>query len=157
MLRDRNQKDKIYSLHKPHTTCIAKGKSHQMYEFGNKVGLICTAKTQVVLAIRAFPGNPNDGHTIEPLIGYLKSDCRMERNYLWEEVFSTMNVHLSGAAWNLKKYMKKLKRAFLVLIFLPLRAAFLYVITPFAHTTIPCEGRGYSANRQISLFKDVLQ
>ena len=125
LLRDRNQKDKVYSLHKPHTAC--------------------TAKTQIILAIQAFPGNPNDGHTveplleqmrrndlklpqvlgydrggrgvkeacgvevltpkphkrtdteqekrkkrhlfrrraaIEPLIGHLKSDCRMERNYL---------------------------------------------------------------------------
>ena len=178
LLRDRNQKDKVYSLHKPHTACIAKGKAHQMYEFGNKVGLISTAKTQIILAIQAFPGNPNDGHTveplleqmrrndlklpqvlgydrggrgvkeacgvevltpkppkrtdteqekrkkrhlfrrraaIEPLIGHLKSDCRMERNYLWEEASSTMNAQLSAAVWNLKKYMGKLKKAFLVL------------------------------------------
>ena len=62
----------------------------------------CSCDGQVVLAIRAFSGNPNDGYTIEPLIGHLKSDCRMERNYLWEEVSSTTNAHLSGADWNLK-------------------------------------------------------
>lgn len=72
LLRDRNQKDKVYSLHKPHTACIAKGKAHQMYEFGNKVGLICTAKTQIILAIQAFPGNPNDGHTVEPLLEQMR-------------------------------------------------------------------------------------
>lgn len=182
MLRDRNLKDKVYSLHKPHTACIAKGKARQMYEFGNKVGLISTAMTQIILAIQAFPGNPNDGRTIEPLleqmhrnglkppkvfgydrggrgvkescgvevltlkppartdtehekrkkrqlfrrraaieplIGHLKSDCRMERNHLWKEVSSTMNAQLSAAVWNLKKCMGKLKRAFLVLLFQP--------------------------------------
>lgn len=208
LLRDRNQKDKVYSLYKPHTACIAKGKAHQMYEFGNKVGLICTAKTQIILAIQAFPGNPNDGHTvepsleqmrrnclklpkilgydrggrgvkeacgvevltpkppkrtdtdrekrkkrqlfrrraaIEPLIGHLKSDCRMERNYLWEEVSSTMNAQLSGAVWNLKKYMGKFKRSFLVLFFQP-AYSFLITITtviPFSQscTRTECNSR----------------
>ena len=40
----RTSKDKVYSLHKPHTACIAKGKASHEYEFGNKVGLICTPK-----------------------------------------------------------------------------------------------------------------
>ena len=190
LLRGRNQKDKVYSLHKPHTACIAKGKAHQMYEFGNKVGHISTAKTQINLAIQAFPGNPNDGHTveplleqmrrnalklpdvlgndrggrgvkevcgeevqtpkppkrtdtehekrkkrhlyrrraaIEPLIGHHKSDSRKGRNYLWEEVSSTMNAQHSAAEWNLKKYKGKLKRAFLVLIHRPI--CYLCIIT----------------------------
>ena len=38
----RTDKDKIYSLHKPFTSCIAKGKAHKQYEFGNKVGLTTT-------------------------------------------------------------------------------------------------------------------
>ena len=40
----RNDTDKVYSLHKPFTRCIAKGKPHKQYEFGNKVGLITTGK-----------------------------------------------------------------------------------------------------------------
>ncbi len=57
----RNDTDKIYSIHKPFTLCIAKGKAHKQYEirsirehknqnknyceqFGNKVGLITTKK-----------------------------------------------------------------------------------------------------------------
>lgn len=39
----RNDKDKIYSIHKPFTRCIAKGKAHKQYEFGNKVGIVTTA------------------------------------------------------------------------------------------------------------------
>ena len=33
----RTDKDKIYSLHKPFTACIAKGKAHKKYEFGTKI------------------------------------------------------------------------------------------------------------------------
>lgn len=31
----RTDKNKIYSIHKPFTCCIAKGKAHKQYEFGN--------------------------------------------------------------------------------------------------------------------------
>ncbi|MDR1459672.1 MAG: IS5 family transposase [Bacteroidales bacterium] len=68
--QQRQDKDKLYSLHKPFTRCIAKGKSHQPYEFGNKVGLITTGNIgkKIIVAIKAFLSNPYDGHTIEPLL-----------------------------------------------------------------------------------------
>ena len=67
--QQRHDKDKIYSLHKPFTACIAKGKAHQQYEFGNKIGLmVSTGKQMIVTAIDAFTGNPYDGNTIEPLL-----------------------------------------------------------------------------------------
>jgi IS5 family transposase len=66
----KGDNDKIYSIHKPFTRCIAKGKAHKQYEFGNKVGLITTGRKgkKVITAIKAFLGNPFDGHTIEPLL-----------------------------------------------------------------------------------------
>ncbi len=66
----RNDTDKIYSIHKPFTRCIAKGKAHKQYEFGNKVGLITTANKgkKIILGIKAFLQTPYDGHTIEPLL-----------------------------------------------------------------------------------------
>ncbi len=66
----RNDTNKIYSLHKPFTRCIAKGKTHKPYEFGNKVGLITTANKgkKIITAIEAFLDTPYDGHTIEPLL-----------------------------------------------------------------------------------------
>ncbi|NAW50670.1 IS5/IS1182 family transposase, partial [Elizabethkingia argentiflava] len=50
----RNDTDKIYSLHKPCTRCIAKGKAHKQYEFGNKVGLIMTSNKgkKIILGIK---------------------------------------------------------------------------------------------------------
>jgi IS5 family transposase len=71
----RLSKDKVYSLHKPFTACIAKGKAHKKYEFGNKVGLIASSKDLVVLAIDAFDGNPHDSRTIEPLLDQVQRSC----------------------------------------------------------------------------------
>jgi IS5 family transposase len=72
----KGDNDKIYSIHKPFTRCIAKGKPHKQYEFGNKVGLITTGKKgkKVITAIKAFLGNPFDGHTIEPLLEQMENN-----------------------------------------------------------------------------------
>jgi len=170
----RMDKNKIYSIHKPFTSCIAKGKAHKQYEFGNKVGLITTSKTLIITAIKSFTGNPHDSKTIEPLleqmktnfnhtpeeivydrggkgqkqigstkittpdyrplkrdteyqkrskrkkfrrraaiepvIGHLKTDFRMEQNYLSGSESSQINAFLAATGWNLKKFMKKLKQ-----------------------------------------------
>jgi IS5 family transposase len=171
LTQQKTDKDKIYSIHKPFTTCIAKGKAHKQYEFGNKIGLITTAKSLVITSVKAFFGNPNDGKTIEPLleqmqqnnfrlpqeliydrggrgiseikgvsiltpkkplktdteytkrikrkkfrrraaiepiIGHLKSQFRMQQNYLHGESAPQINAFLSATAWNLRKLMNKL-------------------------------------------------
>lgn len=71
----RTDKDKIYSIHKPFTRCIAKGKAHKQYEFGNKVGLITTANKgrKIILGIKSFLQTPYDGHTIEPLLEQMEN------------------------------------------------------------------------------------
>jgi IS5 family transposase len=70
----RTDKNKIYSIHKPFTNCIAKGKAHKQYEFGNKVGILTTTKTLIITAIKAFDGNPHDSKTIEPLLEQVKKN-----------------------------------------------------------------------------------
>lgn len=169
----QNDKEKVYSLHKPHTCCIAKGKAHKKYEFGNKVGLVVTGNKgrKIITAVKAFVKNEYDGNTIkplleqmsaagqklpkeivydrggkgkkeiagvlistpnkpkktdteyakqqkrkrfrsragiEPVIGHLKSDFRMEQNYLHGEAGIQINALLSCTAWNLVKYMELL-------------------------------------------------
>ena len=170
----KEDEDKVYSLHKPFTRCISKGKPHRPYEFGNKVGVITTGKKgkKIITAIRAFAGNPFDGHTIdplpvqmgenglklpkelvydrggrgkkeirgvkiitpdkpkvndtayqkrekrrkcraragiEPIIGHLKKNFRMEQNYLMGEEGMQINAFLAASAWNMKKMIEKLK------------------------------------------------
>jgi IS5 family transposase len=43
---------------------------------------------------------------IEPVIGHLKSDFRMARNFLKGAIGDSMNVMLAAAAWNFKKWMR---------------------------------------------------
>jgi len=62
--QQRGEPDRIYSVHAPETQCIAKGKLRKPYEFGHKVGLVTTAKEQLVLGAVAFPKRPFDGHTL---------------------------------------------------------------------------------------------
>jgi len=74
--QQQHDHDKVYSLHKPFTRCISKGKAHKQYEFGNKVGIIVTGNKgrKIITAVKAFVDNPYDGHTVEPLLE------QMERN-----------------------------------------------------------------------------
>ncbi len=58
---------------------------------------------------------------IEPLIGHLKTDHRMGRSFYKGIAGDQINVLLACSAWNLKKYMKKLREAFSWLVFSGLR------------------------------------
>lgn len=78
----KNDHNKIYSLHKPFTACIAKGKAHKKYEYGNKIGLMLNPKSLVILSIESFEGNPHDSNTIEPLLDQMKRNLE----YLPREV-----------------------------------------------------------------------
>jgi IS5 family transposase len=187
-----HDKDKIYSLHKPFTQCISKGKAHKQYEFGNKVGIIVTGNKgrKIITAVLAFKDNPYDGNTIEPLleqmsrnkqklpdeliydrggkgrkeirgvkiltpdkplktdnsyekqkkrkkfrsragieavIGHLKSDFRMEQNYLHGESGIQINAFMACAAWNMKKMMAVLKEKAARLFWLFFNKHFSYV------------------------------
>jgi transposase, IS5 family len=67
LAQKKNGKNKIYSVHEPDVQCISKGKEHKKYEFGNKVSIIYTQTTGVIIGALGFR-NPYDGHTIEPAL-----------------------------------------------------------------------------------------
>ena len=54
---------------------------------------------------------------IAPIIGYLKTDFRMQQNYLLGEKGPQINAFMAATAWNLKKMMQKLKENMLQFIF----------------------------------------
>ena len=62
--QEKGDKNKVYSVHEPDVQCISKGKEHKKYEFGNKVSIIYTQTTGVIIGAMGFR-NPYDGHTIE--------------------------------------------------------------------------------------------
>jgi IS5 family transposase len=164
-------KNKLYSFHATEVECISKGKVHKKYEFGVKVGITVTNKSNFVLGARSFSGNPYDGHTlescleqaeilsgtrakeafvdlgyrgvevpnvtiykarqkrgintrrlkralkrrnaIEPVIGHLKNDGLLGRNYLKGELGDAMHAILCGAGHNIRMILRQLR------IFLP--------------------------------------
>ena len=61
-------KDKLYALHEPEVDCISKAKAHKRYEFGVKVGIVCTQQEGFVIGMRSYPGNPYDGHTLDDML-----------------------------------------------------------------------------------------
>jgi IS5 family transposase len=172
LTQNRNSKNKVYSLHQPEVSCIAKGKEHKKYEFGNKVSITKTRKSGIIIGVMSFAGNPFDGDTlspqlaqveritnhkpetgivdrgyrgrkqingtqiicpgkspktdrqyqrqkmrqrfraragIEPVIGHIKHDHRMLRNFLLDEIGDNMNSILAAAGFNLRKMLRRLK------------------------------------------------
>lgn len=166
----RNDKDKIYSLHEPEVSCIAKGKEHKKYEFGSKVSILLTKESNIIVGAVNFQGNPYDGKTlpesleqykrlmqteptrvlvdegyrgkdrlgeteilhvhkkrkngwsrwrwnqrfkrraaVEPVIGHLKQDYRLGRNFLKGSIGDSINLMLSCAAFNFKKLLNDLQ------------------------------------------------
>ncbi|MCW5915207.1 MAG: transposase [Chitinophagaceae bacterium] len=170
--------NKIYSPHEPEVQCISKGKEHKKYEFGNKVSIVHTQHTGVIVGAKSFR-NEYDGYTltpalqqvvkligkaprtatvdrgykgrtqigdtfiqiphpfndkkqskyrqqklkksfkrraaIEPVLGHLKSDNRLSRNF-YKGIFGyNINVMLSAAAFNFKRMMNIWKQIFLAL------------------------------------------
>ena len=63
---------------------------------------------------------------IEPVIGHLKTDFRLNQNYLWGEKSPQINAFLAATGWNLKKMMKQLKEENLNLIFYIFKKLFRY-------------------------------
>jgi len=183
----KNTKNKIYSLHEPHTKCIAKGKEAKQYEFGNKTSIAKTCKSGIIVGALAFKENIYDGDTlepqleqverltnhqpesgivdrgyrgrktvlntkiiypkklpastnnyqkqktrkqfraragIEPVIGHIKHDHRMIRNYLSGELGDTINTLLAAAGFNMKKMLRRLKAQILNFYFQIFRRIF---------------------------------
>ena len=161
-------KNKIYSLHEKQVYCIAKGKDHKQYEYGNKVSIASTAKGNLIVGVVSHEKNTHDSHTlpgvlahiessrgkavkqavvdrgyrgknevngtaiilpkkplkkdnryqrdkkrkqcrrraaIEPIIGHLKSDYRLSRNFLKGILGDEINLLMAATAWNLKKWL----------------------------------------------------
>lgn len=68
---------------------------------------------------------------IEPVIGHLKYDYRMIRNYLKGTVGDAMNVMLAAAAMNFKRMMNKWKAAFIFWLLKSIRFFNLYAKLDF--------------------------
>jgi transposase, IS5 family len=121
LAQKRNDSGKIYSLHEPEVQCISKGKEHKKYEFGNKVSVVYTQNTGVIVGAKGFR-NEYDGHTLEPslqqvekLTGTAPRTACVDRGYRGVTLIGDTRVQIPQP-FNDKKQSKyqqrKLKKSF---------------------------------------------
>ncbi|MGB0468920.1 MAG: transposase [Pontibacterium sp.] len=63
---------KIYSLHEPAVYCMCKGKDHVQYEYGNKVSVAATAKSNIIVGAVSHDTNIHDGHTLPAILAHIE-------------------------------------------------------------------------------------
>ena len=94
--QQRHDTGKVYSVHAPEVECIAPD--------GLKVW-IAGAKRGVTVAIKKKLKRRN---AVEPVIGHMKADGRLGRNFLKGTQGDAMNALLCGAGHNLRKILRRL-------------------------------------------------
>ena len=116
----RDDKQKIYSLHEPHTQCISKGKEYKKYEFGSKVSITRTKTTGVIIGAINIPKNDYDAHTLEPaleqqqrLTGHVLENDFVDRGYRGVKMVLGTNIIVPSNHPSLSAYQKqKLRKGF---------------------------------------------
>ena len=121
LAQKRNSKDKIYSLHEQEVCCIAKGKEHKKYEFGNKASIVRTT-TGVIVGALSFR-NEYDGHTlpealeqVKRLTGQEPETATVDRGYAGIKQYGQTEVIKperlkKGSSWRaIKKYKERLRK-----------------------------------------------
>jgi IS5 family transposase len=105
--RIRNQqpkdKNKLYSLHEPDVQCISKGKAHKRYEFGQKIAVATTNRSNWIVASALMENNPYDGHTlsetlatVERVTGTTITDSYVDKGYRGHGYTGEAQVHIAG-------------------------------------------------------------
>ena len=98
----KESKNKVYSIHEPHTKCIAKGKAHKKYEFGCKASIVMAHKKGIILSAKALDGNPYDGHTLKHVLENAESASGIEIEKVFVDrgyrghLVSGKKVYISG-------------------------------------------------------------
>lgn len=92
----------IYSFHEPAVECIAKGKAHKKYEFGNKVSMATSVNSNFVLSIESLHGNPYDGHTLAKTIEDVEKNtnvtvkkCVVDRGYKGNDFANKRKIYMT--------------------------------------------------------------
>lgn len=95
----RQSKNKIYSLHEPEVSCIAKGKDHKKYEFGSKVSFAITKTTNVIAPVGTFKGNPYDGDTLQRTLDFHQQITEIiDRGYRGRKIIDGTIIHAPNPA-----------------------------------------------------------
>jgi IS5 family transposase len=109
---------KLYSWHEPEVQCISKGKAHKRYEFGQKVALATTNRSNWIVAAKLLEDNPYDGHTLaetlaaaESITGVGVTDAYVDKGYRGHGCVGPTSVHIAGSSSkNISRAERKRRR-----------------------------------------------
>ena len=118
LTQKKDDKNKVYSLHEPDVLCIAKGKEHKPYEFGNKSSFAYTRKSGIIVGAMAIEGNVYDGHTLKPQLlqvreltsGIIKKAI-VDRGYRIKGKIGSIEIVMPEVLKKESYYMKKQREA----------------------------------------------
>jgi IS5 family transposase len=108
---------KVYSLHEPEVQCISKGKAHKRYEFGQKVALATTNRSNWMVASLLLENNPYDGHTlaktlssVESVTGVSITDAYVDKGYRGHDYTGSARIHIPGRAGSVSRSERRRRR-----------------------------------------------
>lgn len=106
LTQQRDDTNKVYSIHEPEVLCIAKGKEHKPHEFGNKSSFAYTRKSGIIVEAMAIEGNAFDGHTLKPQLDQVKEFTKgkikkaiVDRGYKGQDKIGTTEARRSNLRW----------------------------------------------------------
>lgn len=113
LTQQKQDKNKIYSVHAPEVECIAKGKAGKHYEFGNKVALAVTSKKNWIVGTLALHGNPYDGHVLDESLKQVKRLTDWYPDEVFGDLHYRKHNHRGPTQVNIVNFrsMKRLTRA----------------------------------------------
>jgi IS5 family transposase len=118
LTQKKDDKNKFYSIHEPEVLCIAKGKEHKPYEFGNKSSFAYTRKSGIIVGAMAIDGNAYDGHTLKPqllqvreLTGGKIKKAIVDRGYKIKGKIGSIEIVMPNVFKKESYYMKKQREA----------------------------------------------
>ena len=83
LAQQKKDKNKLYSIHEPQVRCIAKGKVHKPYEFGNKASFVTTSKHNWLVSAQSLRGNPFDGHTLRGALTHVEHITQRQPSHVY--------------------------------------------------------------------------
>jgi IS5 family transposase len=118
LTQKRDDTNKVYSIHEPEVLCIAKGKEHKPYEFGNKSSFAYTRKSGIIVGAMAVDGNAYDGHTLKPqlmqvreLTGGKIKKAIVDRGYRIKGSIGSIEIVMPKTLKKESYYLKKQREA----------------------------------------------
>jgi len=118
LTQQREDKNKVYSIHEPEVLCIAKGKEHKPYEFGNKSSFAYTRKSGIIVGAMAIEGNAFDGHTLSPQLEQVREFTHgkirkaiVDRGYKGKDRIAGTDIVFPNSKKKESYYLKKQRQA----------------------------------------------